>query len=174
MILCLLNLPHLAAVRPLPRRRLGNRCLVLTIYGIGAAAILAGSAQAEPDATAASPPERAGVSRLSRYASPRSESRVARSVGSESWWPGMAGIALILAICGGITVVARRFAPRPVAGAVQVVGRVGLSPKHAVYLLRVGKKVLLVGAGPQGPPSLISELDDVPDIPPNPHQEDDA
>ncbi len=86
----------------------------------------------------------------------------------------MAGIAVILAIGGGITVVARRFAPRSATGAVQVVGRVSLSPKHSVYLLRVGRKVLLVGAGPQGPPSLISELDDIPDRPPGPHQEDDT
>ena len=93
---------------------------------------------------------------------------------SESWWPGMAGVALILAICGGITAVVRRFAPRPAAGAVHVIGRVSLSPKHSVYLLRVGKKVLLIGAGPQGPPSLISELDDVPDSSPGSHQEDGA
>jgi hypothetical protein len=36
-----------------------------------------------------------------------------------------------------------------------------LSPKHTVYLLRVGRRVLLVGAGPQGAPALISELDDL-------------
>ncbi len=41
-----------------------------------------------------------------------------------------------------------------------------LSPKHAVYLLRVGRRVLVVGAGPQGPPALITELDDVPQDPP--------
>jgi flagellar protein FliO/FliZ len=95
-------------------------------------------------------------------------------VASEGWWPGMAGIALILAICGGITAVARRFAPPPAAGAVQVVGRASLSPKHSVFLLKVGRKVLLVGAGPQGPPSLISELDDISDSPPGPHQEADT
>ena len=44
----------------------------------------------------------------------------------------------------------------------QVVGRVSLSPKHSVYLLRIGRRVLLVGAGPQGAPSLIAELDDLP------------
>ena len=40
------------------------------------------------------------------------------------------------------------------------VSRVSLSPKHSVYLLRAGRRLLLVGAGPQGAPALISELDD--------------
>ena len=50
----------------------------------------------------------------------------------------------------------------------QVVGRVSLSPKHTVYMLRVGRRVLLVGAGSQGSPSLISELDDLGEIEPEP------
>ena len=55
-----------------------------------------------------------------------------------------------------------RFSPQGPAGVIRVVSRVSLSPKHSVYLLRVGRRVLLVGAGPQGAPSLISELDDLP------------
>jgi hypothetical protein len=51
---------------------------------------------------------------------------------------------------------------------------VSLSPKHSVYLLRVGRRVLLVGAGPQGPPALISELDDLTEIPPDPSREDES
>ena len=43
----------------------------------------------------------------------------------------------------------------------KVIGRVSLSPKHSVYLLEVGQRRLLVGAGPQGSPALISELDDL-------------
>jgi flagellar biogenesis protein FliO len=79
----------------------------------------------------------------------------------------LAGIALVLAVCGGIAVAIRRFGPRAPTGAVQVVGRVSLSPKHSIYLLRIGRRVLLVGAGPQGPPSLISELEELPETPPN-------
>ena len=41
-----------------------------------------------------------------------------------------------------------------------MVGRTSLSPKQTVYLLRVGDRVLIVGAGPQGPPSLLGELTD--------------
>jgi hypothetical protein len=78
----------------------------------------------------------------------------------------MAGLAVLLAIGGGIAAAARRFAPANGAGALQVISRVGLSPKHTVYLLRAGGRVLLVGTGPQGAPSLISELDEIPQVEP--------
>ena len=41
----------------------------------------------------------------------------------------------------------------------RVVGRTSLSPKHTVYLLDVGGRVLILGAGPQGAPTLLGELD---------------
>jgi hypothetical protein len=78
---------------------------------------------------------------------------------SGSWWLGTAGIALALAVCGGISVAARRYLPaRPGTGALRVVGRASLSPRQTVYLLEVGERVLILGAGPQGPPSLLGEL----------------
>ena len=79
----------------------------------------------------------------------------------------MACLALLLAGGGGVAVALRRFGPRAAAaGAVQVVGRVSLSPKHSVYLLRVDRRVMVIGTGPQGPPSLIAELDELPgDVP---------
>jgi flagellar protein FliO/FliZ len=86
-----------------------------------------------------------------------------------SWW-GMVGITLALAVCGGVYAVCRRFLPRSAAGAVCVVSRVSLSPKHSVYMLRIGHRLLLVGTGPQGAPSLIAELDDLPGVEPNPGQ----
>jgi flagellar biogenesis protein FliO len=42
----------------------------------------------------------------------------------------------------------------------KVVARVGLSPKHAMYMVQVGHRLLVVGTGPQGAPSLITELDE--------------
>jgi hypothetical protein len=78
----------------------------------------------------------------------------------------MAGIAILLALGGGIAAAARRFAPVNGTGALKVISRVGLSPKHTVYLLRAGGRVLLVGTGPQGAPALISELDEFPQIEP--------
>jgi len=94
-------------------------------------------------------------------------SRKSQGAGPDSWWPMMGGMALALAICGAMGIVARRFSPRAANGAIQVVGRVSLSPKHTVYLLRVGQRVLLLGAGPQGAPALLGELDDFPEAAPS-------
>jgi flagellar biogenesis protein FliO len=82
----------------------------------------------------------------------------------------MGGITLALTVCGGVVAAARRFSSQGAVGHVRVVSRVSLSPKHTVYLLRVGRRMLLVGAGPQGAPSLISELDDLAEIEPDPLQ----
>jgi hypothetical protein len=108
--------------------------------------------------------------RTSRLLLPRRSSTAAREKGSDGWYLGMAVIAVLLAAAGGISLAARRFTPRTGAGALQVVSRVSLSPKHTVYLLRAGGRVLLVGTGPQGAPSLIAELDEVPPIAPAPGQ----
>jgi flagellar biogenesis protein FliO len=85
--------------------------------------------------------------------------------GSDHWGAGTACLAVVLAIGGGVGLAARRLGPRTPTAAVEVVGRVSLSPKHSVYLLRVGRRVLVVGAGPQGPPALITELVDEPQEP---------
>jgi flagellar protein FliO/FliZ len=80
---------------------------------------------------------------------------------SSAWWSGTVGIALALAAFGGITVAARRLRllpARPEAGMLRVVGRTSLSPKHNVYLLQAGDRVLIVGTGPQGSPTLLGEM----------------
>jgi flagellar protein FliO/FliZ len=84
---------------------------------------------------------------------------VAPSLASGAWWLGTAGIAVVLALFGGLGLASRRLLPRGASGALEVVGRASLSPKHTVYLLRVGNRVLIVGAGAQGPPALLGELD---------------
>jgi len=94
--------------------------------------------------------------------------------GSDNWGASTACLALVLAVCGGLAVAARRLGPRAPNSPVQVVSRVSLSPKHSVYLLRVGRRVLVVGAGPQGPPALITELVDEPQEPPAPQREADS
>jgi hypothetical protein len=100
-------------------------------------------APAEPGANARSsgPAEREVNPRQPVRAGPRREPRRARSNGPDGWNAGMAGIAVVLAVFGGIAVAARRFGPRPPVGAVRVIGRVSLSPKHAVYTLRAGRHV---------------------------------
>jgi flagellar protein FliO/FliZ len=85
--------------------------------------------------------------------------------GAGGWWIGTAGIALALALCGGISLATRRYWPPLHAGGVlRVVGRASLSPKHTVHLLSVGGRVLIVGTGPQGAPSLLGELTDPDDL----------
>jgi flagellar biogenesis protein FliO len=87
------------------------------------------------------------------------------SGGSGGWWLGTAGIALVLAVCGGISLAARRGWPQARAGGVlRVVGRTSLSPRHTVHLLGVGERVLIVGTGPQGAPTLLGELTDPEDL----------
>ena len=84
------------------------------------------------------------------------------SDGSGGWWVGTASVALALAAVGWVSVAARRYVapggPDPLA--LRVVGRASLSPKHSVYLVDVGGRVLILGAGPQGAPTLLGELPD--------------
>ena len=67
--------------------------------------------------------------------------------GSSGWWLGSAGITLVLAVCGAICVAARKFWPQESAGSVRVVGRVSLSARHSIFLVRAGERVLLIGTG---------------------------
>jgi flagellar protein FliO/FliZ len=80
------------------------------------------------------------------------------SAGSRGWWLGSTGIALALAICGAICIAARRYRPQDTAGLVQVVGRVGLTPRHSIFVVRAGQRSLLIGTGAQGAPTLLGEL----------------
>ncbi len=83
--------------------------------------------------------------------------RPARLAGPEKWSAVTIGITVALAACGGVLALGKRFSPQRGGAGIQVVGRVSLSPKHTVYMLQVGHRVLLLGAGPQGAPALISE-----------------
>ena len=65
---------------------------------------------------------------------------------------GFGGITLVLAVCGAICVAARKYWPRESVGSLRVVGRVSLSSRHSIYLVRAGERVLLIGTGSQGAP----------------------
>jgi flagellar biogenesis protein FliO len=70
---------------------------------------------------------------------------------------------LALAVCGGVSVLAcrgRRWSQAQAGTVLRVVGRTSLSPRHTVYLLGVGDRILIVGTGPQGAPSLLGALTD--------------
>jgi flagellar biogenesis protein FliO len=120
---------------------------------------LSGTARADR-----SPPEAAiaGPGSLGRQPFP-ARGHASRRPGDSSgatggWWIGTAGIALALAACGAVSVASKRLLPQSGTNALRVVGRTSLSPKHTVYLLQAGDRVLIVGAGPQGAPSLLGEL----------------
>ena len=67
---------------------------------------------------------------------------------------------------GGVSLVSKRFnlnlgqglGRDP--GMLQVVGQTRLSPKQAVYLLRVGERVLILGAGAGTSPTTLGEVTD--------------
>jgi flagellar biogenesis protein FliO len=81
---------------------------------------------------------------------------------SGSWWLGTAGMILVIAALGGVSVASKRWRilPERNTGPLQVVGRAALSSRHSVYLLRAGDRILIVGAGTQGPPAFLGELTD--------------
>ena len=81
------------------------------------------------------------------------------STSSGGWWLGSAGIALALAIFGGISLASRKYLPKSETSPLRVIGRTSLSPKHTVYLLKVGEKTLIIGTGPQGSPTLLGEME---------------
>ncbi len=76
------------------------------------------------------------------------------------WWLGPVIAVAGLAVLGGVSLASKRFLPTRESGPLQVVGRSSLSAKHSVSLLRVGDRVLIVGIGPQGPPSSLGEVTD--------------
>lgn len=99
-----------------------------------------------------------------------SNAAAAPGAGSSGWWLGTVGVAIGLAVCGWASVAARRWPGRAAASGatgIRVLGRTSLSPKHSVYLVEVGRRVLILGAGPQGAPSLLGELSPT-DNPPEP------
>jgi hypothetical protein len=146
--------------------RAGLGLVVVLAFGFAADAFVLVTTRAH--ANAAADPAAPLQSRRSVLAGPLPKG--VRLGGSDPWSLAMVGITLTLAVCGGIIAVGRRFLPQGTGAAMQVVGRVSLSPKHSVYMLRVGRRVLLVGAGPQGAPALISELDELAEIEPDPPQ----
>ena len=146
--------------RPLAARGL---CLAL-MAGMAAPVLSDRPARADrvppTTALAAPSPDPGPSGRLAFRPREASAHRTEVSGGTGGWWLGTAGIALALALFGGISLASRRYGPQREGGPLRVVGRTSLSPKQTVYLLRVGDRVLLIGAGSQGPPSLLGELTD--------------
>ena len=146
--------------------RAGLGLAVVLALGFAADAFVLLTARARADAASTLP----DLEGTRRTALASALTRAARPHKSDVWPTAMIGVTLALAVCGGLVAAGRRFLPQGTGAGMQVIGRVSLSPKHAVYMLRVGQRVLLVGVGPQGAPALISELDDLAEIAPDPLQ----
>lgn len=97
-------------------------------------------------------------------------------VAEDAGLPGGYGVALLqtilalAAVCVLAWVLLRWGARRGMGlgvsrGRVRVLERVALDPRRALYLVRVGDKVLLIGAGDGAAPAVLAELDPA-DLPP--------
>ncbi len=116
---------------------------------------------ASPAPTLGQEPTREAA-RTSRTAAARQRTEAASNAvkGSQGWWTGTVAMLVILGAAGVLCIAARRQAEGATGSRLKVVGRVALPPKHAVFLVKAGGRTLLIGAGPQGAPSLLGELDD--------------
>ncbi len=77
---------------------------------------------------------------------------------ASGWWLGPAGVVLLLGVVASASWAARRYQLLPAreAGWLEVVGRVPLSPRHTVYAVRAGDRMLIVGTGAGGAPTLLA------------------
>ena len=158
----------------IPPRNAAVAAALVVVLALGSLTTLPPRATSAPEPTrtlAHTPPIAALQPPARRRFASRESVGVSRTVpeGTGGWWFGTAGVALALAVVGWGSVAARRFVvPRGGSGPVpmRVVGRTSLSPKHTVYLLDVGGRVLILGTGPQGAPTLLGELADPADVVP--------
>jgi flagellar biosynthetic protein FliO len=80
---------------------------------------------------------------------------VGKSNNSDNGWlRTLAALALVVAIIFAVRWTLRRLGgaktAHPAAGVVEVLSRTSVSPRQQVLLVRFGKRLLLVGSGPQG------------------------
>jgi flagellar biogenesis protein FliO len=77
---------------------------------------------------------------------------------SGGWWLGTLGVVAALGAFAALSLAGRRGRLAGDSAALKVVGRVALGPRQSAVLLRAGDRVLILGVGPQGAPSLLGEL----------------
>ena len=92
--------------------------------------------------------------------------RLNKSSGSDKWWPwvqSLLALALVVALIFILRYVLRRlggaggFVGR--GKVIDVVARTNLAPKHQLYLIRLGQRLVLVGAGPEDLAALAEVTD---------------
>lgn len=83
-----------------------------------------------------------------------------------AWGRLLAAMALVVAMIVALGWLVKRIGAGKglqSAGALRLVARANLSPKHQVFLVRLGRRLVLLGAGPQGL-SGLSEVTDAEEI----------
>lgn len=93
--------------------------------------------------------------------------RESGGTGSSFRW---GGIGFVLALVGLSAVVLstrrRSIGTGDETTSLRVAGRVALSPRQAIHLVKVGDRTILIGTGTQGPPSFLGEWSDSPAVAP--------
>jgi flagellar biosynthetic protein FliO len=80
--------------------------------------------------------------------------QAASSAGWLTWMRSLGPLVVVLLVIVGLAALAKRFAPQRLragltgAGAIEVLARQYLSPKQSVAMLKVGRRIVLVGMSP--------------------------
>jgi flagellar biogenesis protein FliO len=136
---------------PMPRTVFRHLMIACTGWGIALAFV--GLSRADDPV----PPTRHPISRTDSASQTKT-----KSSSTLGFWLSTGGIAAALAIFGAISLTAKKVRPASDSPSLRVVGRTSLSPRQSVYLVRVGERTLILGAGSQGPPTLLGEFTETP------------
>jgi flagellar biogenesis protein FliO len=102
-----------------------------------------------------------------RSPTPRSAASPRDTSTSGAWWTTLSGLAIVLAIVGGLAWLARKHLPQVVRGlpptVFEVLGRKTIEPRAVVHLVRCGNRILLLGCTPAGLTTL-TQFDDPVDV----------
>lgn len=147
--------------------------MAIGVLGPVLAAVPAGSGDTRPAGGSSSRPARPAaetraVGHLDRDAVER---RPLSADGGGSWLSGLGrtlvALLIVVALIFGVRLVLRRLArggrSRALPGAVEVVAKMSLSARQQLVLVRLGRRLVLVGTGPEGMTTL-SEVTDADEV----------
>lgn len=84
------------------------------------------------------------------------------SGGWEAWGQLLLAMAIVVGLIFALGWLVKRLGGGKAVsggGALRLVARANLSPKHQIFLVRLGKRLVLLGAGPQGLATLSEVID---------------
>jgi flagellar protein FliO/FliZ len=149
---------------PAPPRAVAARLVVLTWFACVGFSAYAMADEPPPSLALPSQGREPDVTGRIARSHKNDRSRTGEPASSGFWWLGSAGVGLALAAFGWASLAARGFRPGGEPAALRVLGRTSLGSKQAVSLVQVGDRILIIGTGAQGAPSLLGEIDDPDEI----------